>query len=135
MNDGTDEADFAGRVRKVLDSGTADLGQQISIRLYEARCDALRHQATPVAGLSLAGFGRIVGESLQSHYRGLLAFIALAVGIMGAQLWQNGQEAAELAEIDGALLSDEVPPSAYTDRGFLEWLQHVSEPDNESLPE
>ncbi|MBU1235677.1 MAG: DUF3619 family protein [Gammaproteobacteria bacterium] len=135
MNDGTDVVDFAERVRKVLDRGTADLGQHISVRLYEARCDALRHQATPVAALSLAGFGRVVGESLQSHYRGLLAFVALAIGVLGAQVWQNGQEAAELAEIDGALLSDEVPPSAYTDRGFLEWLQRVSEPGDESLPE
>jgi hypothetical protein len=76
-----------------------------------------------------------MSDSLHSHYRGILAFVALAVGAIGVQVWQNERDAAELAEIDSALLSDEVPPSAYTDQGFMEWLHHLSEQEDDSLPE
>lgn len=129
----TDEAAFAARIRGALDQGASELGAKASRRLYEARCDALRHQAAPVAALSLAGVGQLLGDSWHRHYRGILAFLALAIGAMGVQVWQTVQQADELAEIDSALLTDEVPPSAYTDPDFLEWLQHLSESDGDSL--
>jgi hypothetical protein len=135
MNKTSDEADLAARIRVMLDQGAADLSPKASLRLYEARCDALRHQAAPVPALSLAGVGHLLGDSVHNHYRGILAFVALAVGAMAVQVWQNEQEAAALAEIDSELLGDEVSPSAYTDQGFLEWLQHLSESDEASLPE
>ncbi len=135
MNNLPEEADFTRRVRRALDEGTANVNDRVSVRLYEARCDALRHQAAPVVATSLAGFGHILSVTFHNHYRGVLAFIALAIGALGVQLWQNEQEAAELAEIDSELLSDEVPPSAYTDQGFLEWLNRLSESDEQSLPE
>lgn len=130
-----EESDFARRVRSVLDQGTTDVGDKVSIRLYEARCDALRHQAAAAGAASLAGVGHVFVEIFHNHYRGILAFVALAIGALGVQVWQNGQEADELAEIDSELLSDEVPPSAYTDQGFLEWLDQLSESEQESLAE
>jgi hypothetical protein len=129
------ESDFAGRVRDLLNASTENLDQGVAVRLYESRCDALRHQAAPVTALGLAGFGQFVSDSLHSHYRGILAFVALAIGAVGVQVWQNDRDATELAEIDSALLSDEVPPSAYTDQGFMEWLHHLSEQEDNSLPE
>ncbi len=135
MNRISDEAALAARIRGVLDQGTSELSPKASLRLYEARCDALRHQAAPVAALSLAGVGHLLGDSVHRHYRGILAFVALAVGAFGVQVWQNEQEAAALAEIDSELLGDEVPPSAYTDQGFMEWLQQLSESEEDSLPE
>jgi hypothetical protein len=135
MNNVSEEADFARRVRGVLDHGTANVDSKVSVRLYEARCDALRHQSVPVAAMSLAGFGHICGEAFHKHYRGILALVALVFGAIGVQVWQNSQEADQLAEIDSELLSDEVPPSAYTDQGFLEWLHHLSESEQEPLPQ
>jgi hypothetical protein len=135
MREKHDQQEFATRVRDMLNASAGNLDQRVATRLYEARCDALRHQGAPVAALSVAHFGHILSESLHNHYRGILAFVALAIGAIGVQLWQNNQEAADLAEIDSALLSDEVSPSAYTDQGFLEWLHHLSEQENDSLPE
>lgn len=135
MNKISNETELAPRIRGLLDQGTAELSSKAARRLYEARCDALRHQAAPVAALSLAGVGHLLGDSIHRHYRGILAFVALAVGAMGVQVWQNEQEAAALAEIDSELLGDEVPPSAYTDQGFMEWLQQLSESEEDSLPE
>jgi hypothetical protein len=135
MKDDLNELEFAGRVRNVLNQGATALDQKAALRLYEARCDALRHQAAPVATLSLAGISRALTDSLQNHYRGILAFMALVVGAAGVQFWHNLQQADEMAEIDAALLSDEVSPAAYTDQGFVEWLHHLSEQDDESLSE
>jgi hypothetical protein len=135
MRENQNELEFAGRVRDMLNASAENLDQSVATRLYESRCDALRHQAAPVAVLSLAGLGHFMSDSLHSHYRGILAFVALAIGAIGVQLWQNDLDATELAEIDSALLSDEVPPSAYTDQGFMEWLNRLSEQEDDSLPE
>jgi hypothetical protein len=135
MRENQNELEFAGRVRDMLNASAENLDQRVATRLYESRCDALRHQAAPVAVLSMAGLGHFMSDSLHSHYRGILAFVALAVGAIGVQVWQNDRDAAELAEIDSALLSDDVPPSAYTDQGFMEWLHHLSEQEDSSLPE
>jgi hypothetical protein len=135
MKENQNELEFAGRVRDMLNASAENLDQSVAVRLYESRCDALRHQTAPVAALSLAGIGHFMSDSLHGHYRGILAFVALAVGAIGVQVWQNDRDAAELAEIDSALLSDEVPPSAYTDQGFMEWLHHLSEQEDDSLPE
>jgi hypothetical protein len=126
-------------IRRVLDRGTANLDRKVLARLYEARQDALSHQMEPVATLSLAGLGQGIDhlfiEPLQGHVRGILAIVALAIGALGVQFWQNSQKATELAEIDSALLSDEVSPSAYLDQGFIEWLNHLSQQDEDSLPQ
>jgi hypothetical protein len=140
----TDEAQlsqFGARVCGQLDQGAAELPQQAAQRLYAARNAALQRQAAPVpiAALPHAGLGQWFGNSWhagQRYYRGALAFLALAVGVAGVQLWQNveqaNEQATELAAIDSELLSDELPPSAYTDPGFLKWLQQASESDDDS---
>lgn len=135
MTRDSEESEFAQRIRGVLDLGATDLNDKVSLRLYEARCDALRHQTTTAGALRLAGGGHGLIEIIHNHYRGILALVALAIGALGVQVWQNGHEADELAEIDSELLSDEVPPSAYTDQGFLEWLDQLSESEQESLAE
>jgi hypothetical protein len=139
MKNETREQQFTDLIRRVLDRSTADLDRQVLGRLYESRQEALRRQAAPVAVLSLAGIGRgieqFVVEPLHGHARGILAVLALAIGAMGVQFWQNLQTASELAEIDSALLSDEVAPGAYLDQGFMEWLNHLSQQEDDSLPQ
>ena len=139
MKDNLHDTQLTNGIRRLLDQGSANLDRKVLTRLYEGRQEALRHQAVPVAALSLAGIGQgidhFVIEPLHAHYRGLLAVVALMIGAMGVQFWQNSQTAAELAEIDSALLSDEVSPGAYIDQGFLEWLKHLSQQEEGSLPQ
>lgn len=135
MSENRQDEKFAGRVRTLLDQGIAELGTNVTAQLYQSRLAALRRQAAPVIGLSMAGIGHLVTEALHNHFRGILAFLALAVGALGVNLWQNHQQAAELAEIDSALLADEVSPGAYLDQGFLEWLDSLSQQEEDSLPE
>lgn len=135
MKNETRDPKFVDDIRRVLDQGVVNLDRKVLTRLYDARQDALLHQAQPVAALSMAGIGHFVIEPLQGHFRGILAVFALAVGAIGVQFWQNLQTASELAEIDSALLSDEVSPGAYLDQGFMEWLNHLSQQEEDSLPQ
>ncbi len=120
MNYEKGDSKFVGGIRRVLDEGAAGLDRKVVTRLGEIRQEALLRQAQPVAAFSMAG---------------ILAVFALAVGAMGVQFWQNLQTASELAEIDSALLSDEVSPGAYLDQGFMEWLNHLSQQEEDSLPQ
>jgi hypothetical protein len=135
MKNQLDDARFASTVRQILDNGTLRINEKVAVRLFEARQHALDRHVVTLERLTLAGVGRFFAESLQSHYRGILALLALLFGASGVQFWQNFQSAAELAEIDSALLSDEVSPNAYIDQGFIEWLDRISQQEENSLPQ
>ena len=48
--------------------------------------------------------------------------LALVVGVAAIAYWENQQRAAELADIDVAMLNDELPLNAYLDHGFNAYL-------------
>lgn len=128
-----DNLQFAYRVRQALNQGTQTLAPLTATRLQEARSKALARHQPAVGGLSLAGFGRIATESLSGHVRVLLAALALMIGAASSYYWNNIQRATEHAEIDSALLADEVPFSAYLDQGFVEWLDRIAQEEDSSL--
>lgn len=45
--------------------------------------------------------------------------------MIGVTYWENMQRAAELADIDAAMLSDNLPLNAYLDHGFNAYLSHA----------
>ena len=55
-----------------------------------------------------------------------IPLICLAAGLMLLYEFHNDQTALELAEIDSALLIDDLPPQAYTDPAFLDFLKNQS---------
>jgi hypothetical protein len=57
----------------------------------------------------------------------LIAAMALVIGATGTYYWNAYEQAQEYEEIDSALLADELPPSAYLDRGFHAWLERASD--------
>ena len=50
--------------------------------------------------------------------------IALVAGLITVSVMQEENRASELAEIDSALLTDDLPPAAYTDPGFAQFLKN-----------
>jgi hypothetical protein len=52
-----------------------------------------------------------------------LALLLLVVGMLGISEAQNELRARELAAVDLALLTDDLPPAAFADPGFLQFLQ------------
>jgi len=52
-----------------------------------------------------------------------LPLLALVLGLIAISIIQNDNRTTELAEIDAALLTDDLPPTAYTDPGFAQFLK------------
>ncbi|MDP1609480.1 MAG: DUF3619 family protein [Sulfuritalea sp.] len=124
MNENTE---FGYKTRQILNEGVDALDKQVTVRLHEARQAALNGHRPMIAGLRLAGIGHSMELAFFSHARNLLAVMALVIGAMGTYYWDAYEQAREYEEIDSALLADELPPSAYLDRGFHAWLEHASD--------
>ena len=124
------ELEFAYQVRQVLDEGVDRLDESVAARLRQSRQAALSRLAAPTAELSLAGVGGLFSVNFHQQARGILAAMALLVGAVGTYYWNSFEQAAEHAEIDSALLADEVPFNAYIDQGFQAWLDHVAQADD-----
>ena len=114
---------FGEHVRQLLNQGT-DIDAATAERLRAARELALsRQRPEPAPALrwadnALGSFGGWGGFSL----RLLLPAVLLVAAVATLYTWQQNQSAAEAAEIDAELLSDELPIEAYLDRGFQDWL-------------
>lgn len=124
----TEELRIAQKIRRVLDEGTGTLDRKVADRLHEARQKALAHQRVAVGGLSFAGMGHFATHRFPTYARTLVAAFALLAGVVFTYYWNSFEQAAENAEIDSALLSDELPPAAYLDKGFQAWLERSSQP-------
>jgi hypothetical protein len=49
--------------------------------------------------------------------------LAAAAGLFTISTWQEEHSAREMADVDAALLTDALPPAAYTDPGFAQFLK------------
>ena len=129
---------FALRVTARLSGAADSLPYDVSERLRAAREQALdqrkqalvrtaRHvQAVQVSGngaatLTLGGGNDTPGW--MNRIASALPLIALVVGLVTINLVQNDLRADEVAEVDAAILTDDLPPAAYTDPGFAQFLK------------
>ncbi|NJD34026.1 MAG: DUF3619 family protein [Betaproteobacteria bacterium] len=122
-----EDIEFGYKARQILNQGVDSLDRKVARRLHDARQAALHCQRAPVRGLRIAGIGQTVELAFLPTARNLLAVLALSVGVMGTYYWNAFEQAKENEEIDSALLADELPPSAYLDRGFQAWLERASD--------
>lgn len=116
-----------------LSMATPGLPHDISERLRVARQRAMAERK-PVIQL---GFARKTGVqsngtltasgdeglNLWSILASALPLLALVVGLTAIQWIQQDSRTNELAAIDSALLTDELPPDAYADAGFVQFLK------------
>ena len=132
------EAEFALKVRRALDESITTLPAASLDKLAAARRTALARKkpekvTAPVFAPALAGAG--MAQSLGSPASGssgkrgrfsrlTLAWplLALVIGLAGIAYWEDQQRTAELADIDAAMLSDNLPLDAYLDHGFNAYL-------------
>lgn len=63
------------------------------------------------------------GLNLWSILASALPLLALVVGLMAIQWIQQDKITSEIAATDSALLTDELPPDAYIDAGFAQFLK------------
>jgi hypothetical protein len=122
-----EDIEFGYKARQILNQGLDTLDREVAVRLHQARQTALSRQRVPIRGLRIAGIGNMVEFAFFSSARNLIAVMALSIGAMGTYYWNAFEQAQEYEEIDSALLADELPPSAYLDRGFHAWLERASD--------
>ena len=123
---------FGRLVSARLAAGTAELPYAVSERLRAARVQAVARRrpanlrtASVVSASGGAGvltFGDD-GQSLWNRIASALPLIALAAGLILIHGIENERRASEVAEVDAALLTDDLPPSAYADPGFVQFLR------------
>lgn len=119
--DQLDERLFGLKLRNKLNQSAGHVDKNITERLFVARQAALAHATQHARGLSLAGFGSLSDIWHDAKAPLALSLLLLSL-VMGGDYLQSVQRAAELEEIDSALLTDALPISAYLDRGFDTWL-------------
>ncbi|MES2098909.1 MAG: DUF3619 family protein [Pseudomonadota bacterium] len=130
------EARFALRVTAKLTERSADLGPDLTERLRFAREKALARAravrsaetATPV-GVSRSGAAVLgqLGSGWWLKAASVLPVFALAAGLFLIQRLQDNAQISTAAEVDAALLADDLPPRAYSDAGFAEFLKTPGE--------
>jgi hypothetical protein len=121
------DIEFGYKTRQILNEGLDHLDDKITRRLHESRQSALARQRQSIGVLRLAGLGHGLDFDFSAHARTLLAIVALSIGATGTYYWNAFEQAQVFEEIDSALLADELPPSAYLDKGFHAWLERGSD--------
>ena len=124
----------------LLRQGAHTIPQNIKDRLYAARMKALsvkKPEKVRIQKQVLAGSGRnwTSGSSSAWDTLGWIApLVVLVFGLIGIAQWQDDSRINDIAEVDAALLSDDVPPDAYADSGFMAFLKNgpLSESDSPS---
>ena len=122
---------FGLRIAAHLDEAVTDLPHDISERLRAARTRAVAARALSVQpstqtvvqnGVAML-HGGDEGLNLWNRIASLLPLIALVAGLATIKTFVDDDRANQLAEVDAALLADDLPPSAYADPGFLQFLK------------
>ncbi len=130
------EARFGVRVASMLGERAQSTAPDISERLRFAREQALSRaqaarRAATAPAVVVVGRGR--SATLASHLGwwvklgSAMPLALLVVGLMGIAHVHDRNQIAAVAEVDAALLADDLPPAAYTDPGFAEYLKTTRE--------
>ncbi|PMS35994.1 uncharacterized protein DUF3619 [Trinickia symbiotica] len=135
------EREFAHNICRALDENAASLPASTVEKLAAARLVALARKKPEalaarafVPVLAHAGGEPSMSPRSAPRERRVSPFvrmlrawpvIALVVGVAAIAYWENLQRSAELADIDAAMLNDELPLNAYLDHGFNAYLSRA----------
>ena len=132
------EGRLALRLTALLSQSADDLPHDITERLRFGRERALaaarhqRHQEATVVVSTMSASGRAAvmsgPPSLWLRLASALPLVVLVAGLVLIQHHHDLEQITAAAEIDSALLADELPPAAYRDPGFSEFLRSAEAP-------
>jgi hypothetical protein len=124
---------FGLKTVSYLSAGAADLPYDISERLRAARAQAVSQRKVArtqtsssviaTGGSATLTWGSEDGLGWWARIGSVLPLVALVVGLLVINTVQNDNRAQEVAEVDVALLTDELPPAAFADPGFVQYLK------------
>ena len=134
------ELHLAYQIKRHLNASLSTLPAVQTERLLAAREQALARQKKPASVAQSAGAAGSISISADGSaslsgggWDGIgwlaqaLPVVVLAAGLLGISYWHQSNRAQENADIDTQLLIDELPPSAYADKGFGAWIKRGQE--------
>ncbi len=127
------ESRLAVRLAGSLSARAEFLPHDVTERLRFARERALTHarqasQAAPASTTTVVVSGQAtlaLGSFVPWWQRAaaVLPLVLLVAGFLLIERWTVREQVLAAAEIDAQLLSDDLPPDAYNDPGFAEFLR------------
>ena len=125
------EDQFGHLVARALSANLEQLPYEVQERLRAGRMRALAaRRVSPV--LATRPQAQQMGDgtlTMGAPWRGwtplasLFPMVLLVVGLLTINVVLDEYRANEVAEVDSALLTDDLPPTAYTDPGFVYFLK------------
>ena len=134
------EVRFAGRLVNALTESSAALPHNVNERLRVARVQALarartarQRQVAPAVATSAGGAtvlhgGPGAGFGLPEWLSSLMPLAVLVVGLLLISQLNVREQIKVAADIDTQLLADDLPPAAYADPGFVQYLRRGPAP-------
>lgn len=123
------ERNLAKNIARQLNAGLGQIDKDIANRLQAARKQALEKYRAPqpVFGWAWAGGSHPHSRhNGHTHLRWWLSAGVLILALLAALFWQNSRQNGDIAELDAALLSGDLPIHAYLDQEFDAWLESSS---------
>ena len=121
------------RIAARLDQASGEVSHDISERLRIARSMALEKRrvlktqlATEISSMGNAAALQLGGGdhfNIWNRVASVFPLLALLIGLLVINVIQDERRAHEIAEVDAELLTDDLPPDAYTDPGFAQFLR------------
>lgn len=132
------ESRLAARLAGELTASFDSLPHDVSERLRFAREQALgkarlARRAAPVGaavvGVSARG-AAVLGNFVPWWQRAasVVPLVMLMAGLLAIDHWAVREQVLAAADFDAQLLSDDLPPAAYSDPGFAEFIRSTPQP-------
>jgi hypothetical protein len=132
----TDDINLAYKLRHALNETLDTLPASTTDRLAAARAAAMARKKADAPSAAARGGARHGAPrfDLQASFSALFAtpwaartaaiipLVAMVAGLVGVYQSEHEQRVAELADLDTAVLSDNLPLTAYIDHGFNAYL-------------
>ena len=125
------QAEHFGRTSAtLLRQGAQNLPIAIKDRLHAARMKALSVRKPEKVAIRKPVFASPTAtwtsgsNGLWDTVGWVAPLVVLVFGLIGIGQWQDDSRINDIAEVDAALLSDDVPPDAYADGGFMAFLKN-----------
>lgn len=136
----TDDINLAYKIRHALNEKLDELPASTTDRLAAARAAALARKkadapARPQQAPARPRFDvtALFSAPWMARAAAIVPLVAMVAGLVGVYHVEQEQRVAELADLDAAVLSDDLPLTAYTDHGFSAYL--VQQQENLQQPQ
>lgn len=118
----TDDINLAYKIRHALNENLDKLPASTTDRLAAARALALSRKKADAPRVPVQEKRPLFDMRWMRGLAVAAPLLAMVIGLAGVYQSEREQRVAELADLDAAVLSDDLPLTAYTDHGFNAYL-------------